>query len=450
MNFAAMQVAEGYGFDGPVVATTRVHGGEAGPLPGLPAEGVLRVGPGVAAAHLNGGPHLPRLAGGLRAPGPDPPGPERPTTPRPSGPAGTGTRSVVDGLRPGGDTWRWRPRDQRLQLFDEPGKVPTSGPSTSEKRRSTYDIAEDRSDLYPLNLIRRALLASTASELRDYSAEAQSGGPPDSGRSPAPDARAGRGRRRRSESIKARHRRGVEGPAVGARPEHPEVSTPAAPTGTAQRHFGRRGVGRSPRKNRLTAEEELSLGSPPWRRPPTWRTTPRGASAGPGWLNAPGGGEGGAGRAADVRPGLVDFVMRQFAEDELDPNGRPAGPRPAAGGRLLLGPILRVSNRVVQAPSLLPGWRSSACCSRPWSSTRSEILMCRLEQGMDKAPTRSTFTDAADCYFGNTDPDYARHLTATAATKAEARCLRKALQLKGIAAEEKTSWCRPPRRPWTA
>lgn len=51
----------------------------------------------------------------------------------------------------------------------------------------------------------------------------------------------------------------------------------------------------------------------------------------------------------------------------------------------------------------------------------------------------SLFSDVADCWEGNTDDTFCVFNTATAATRAEGRALRKALRLKTVAAEEMTS-----------
>ena len=51
----------------------------------------------------------------------------------------------------------------------------------------------------------------------------------------------------------------------------------------------------------------------------------------------------------------------------------------------------------------------------------------------------SLFSDVADCWEGNTDDAFCVFNTATAATRAEGRALRKALRLRTVAAEEVTS-----------
>ena len=50
----------------------------------------------------------------------------------------------------------------------------------------------------------------------------------------------------------------------------------------------------------------------------------------------------------------------------------------------------------------------------------------------------SLFSDVADCWEGNTDDTFCVFNTATAATRAEGRSLRKALRIKTVAAEEMT------------
>jgi hypothetical protein len=50
----------------------------------------------------------------------------------------------------------------------------------------------------------------------------------------------------------------------------------------------------------------------------------------------------------------------------------------------------------------------------------------------------SLFSDVADCWEGNTDDTFCVFNTATAATRAEGRALRKALRIKTVSAEEMT------------
>ena len=137
-------------------------------------------------------------------------------------------------------------------------------------------------------------------------------------------------------------------------------------------------------------------------------------------------------------PEWSDFVLRQFTEDELDNDGRPlvAGLRRVA--RLLLGPILSSEGKVVQAPQLLNNFEKLGFLQPATVEYRVVILMSR-DVPDSMGAYQVTFGDAADVYHGNCDADFARHATAMAMTRAEARCFRKALQLKGIASEEKTT-----------
>ena len=49
-----------------------------------------------------------------------------------------------------------------------------------------------------------------------------------------------------------------------------------------------------------------------------------------------------------------------------------------------------------------------------------------------------TYSEVADCWEGNTDDMFCAYAVATASTRAEARALRKALKIRGVAAEEIT------------
>jgi hypothetical protein len=138
-------------------------------------------------------------------------------------------------------------------------------------------------------------------------------------------------------------------------------------------------------------------------------------------------------------PGWHDFVMKQFAPDELDEDGRPfvTGLRRVA--RKLLGPILESAAEVVCPPQFVQDAERGRILGPATVHYRLTFNWSKLDDG-EGAAYPVTFTDCADVFFGNTDPEYARHASATAATRAEARCYRKALQLKRtIAAEEATA-----------
>lgn len=131
------------------------------------------------------------------------------------------------------------------------------------------------------------------------------------------------------------------------------------------------------------------------------------------------------------------FVMRHFSENELDQDGSPRVHGLRRVARLLLGPIIESVVIPVQAPTLLPQLEKLGMLQPAVMAYRIKILMCK-DLDPNQPAYETTFADVADVYHANTDPDYARHPSATAATKAEARCLRKALQLSGVASEEKT------------
>ncbi len=136
--------------------------------------------------------------------------------------------------------------------------------------------------------------------------------------------------------------------------------------------------------------------------------------------------------------GWQDFVMGQFARDEMDDKGNPfvAGLRRVA--RKLLGPILDSSAHVVQAPTVLTGFESTNLLQPATVEYSITFLWCKFDHD-EQVPYNVRFTDVADAYYGNTAPEYARYPSSMAATRAEARCLRKALQLKKVVGAEETT-----------
>ena len=118
-------------------------------------------------------------------------------------------------------------------------------------------------------------------------------------------------------------------------------------------------------------------------------------------------------------PEWSDYVMTFFTEDELfEGNPTCAGLRRVA--ELLLGPITHSSSRVVQAPN--PGNEYTA------------VVEHFIE--FDCEYSSKQFTAAADVSKHNTDKQFLAYPTAVACTRAEAICLKKALKLKRLAAEE--------------
>lgn len=130
-------------------------------------------------------------------------------------------------------------------------------------------------------------------------------------------------------------------------------------------------------------------------------------------------------------PAWQDYVMKQFQPDELAEGGAPLVHGLRRVANLLLGDIIRSEGHVVQPPSFLansdtlqPAVVEYTVVFRPFHSYeyRDEL----------------TFSAVADVSRMNTEADYARFPTAMAETRAEARCLRKALRIKKAAAEEMT------------
>lgn len=120
-------------------------------------------------------------------------------------------------------------------------------------------------------------------------------------------------------------------------------------------------------------------------------------------------------------PAWHDYVMAQFEPDELDDQGRPYihGLRRVA--RKLLGPILVSRAKVIQAPC----YNNNVDEFSRLEPTTVEYTVIFLWQNSHEVE----FTDVSDVYWGNTDQQVVRFPSATAATRSEGRCYRKALGL---------------------
>lgn len=118
-------------------------------------------------------------------------------------------------------------------------------------------------------------------------------------------------------------------------------------------------------------------------------------------------------------PEWNDFVMSQFDESELI-EGMPlaAGLRRVA--ELLCGRIISSGPTQVFPPQ-----------NENSHGRATVVWKVEFENGM-------CFSDVADCWEGNTDDTFCAFAVATAATRAEARALRKALRIRAVAAEEVT------------
>ena len=119
-------------------------------------------------------------------------------------------------------------------------------------------------------------------------------------------------------------------------------------------------------------------------------------------------------------PEWNEYVMSMFTPKELyDGNPLVNGLRRVA--ELVIGPI------VYSGPTqVFPPQRDDH------HGRATVVFTVEFENGM-------RYSEVADCWEGNTDDTFCVFNTATAATRAEGRALRKALRLKTVAAEEMTS-----------
>lgn len=136
-----------------------------------------------------------------------------------------------------------------------------------------------------------------------------------------------------------------------------------------------------------------------------------------------------------------DFVLKQFADNETDEEGNPFihGLRRVA--RKVLGPI------VSSGPTSYTDVQPAAPIGDPNGWMMNPVSVCYVVRILwsrpEDIPENGTpftveFSDLADVMRGNTDPEFLKFPSAMASTRAEGRALRKALQLKKVAAEEKT------------
>jgi len=114
-----------------------------------------------------------------------------------------------------------------------------------------------------------------------------------------------------------------------------------------------------------------------------------------------------------------DFAMQLFSEDELV-DGHPlvAGLRRVA--ELVIGQVV-FSGPTQVFPVQTPDHHGRA----------TVVFTVTFANG-------STYSEVADAWEGNTDDMFCAYAVAIASTRAEARALRKALKIKGVAAEELT------------
>lgn len=116
-----------------------------------------------------------------------------------------------------------------------------------------------------------------------------------------------------------------------------------------------------------------------------------------------------------------DYVMKQFAEDEIF-DGMPTVDGLRRVAEMLVGDIVNSQAKSVACPG---GARDNK------SATVEFTVTFVTPEGTPK-----TYTEVADVTIANTDQEFANYPSATASTRAEGRALRKALKLKRVVAAE--------------
>lgn len=136
----------------------------------------------------------------------------------------------------------------------------------------------------------------------------------------------------------------------------------------------------------------------------------------------------------EVIPAITDvnwheYVMKHFQPDELiEGNPTTEGLRRVA--QLILGDIIESCSKCVLAPTLENNYGATV--------EHTVVFNWTLQDNIGGDIRR--FTEIADVHQCNTEPEFLKHSSATASTRAEGRALRKALKLKYcIAAEEATT-----------
>jgi len=117
-----------------------------------------------------------------------------------------------------------------------------------------------------------------------------------------------------------------------------------------------------------------------------------------------------------------DYVMSKFHKSEMY-NGNPLTVGLRRVAEELLGDI------IVSRPTTI------VASDDPNGPGRATVGFEVVIDWMNSGQLR-TYGDVADCWHGNTDDLFCAHPAATASTKAEGRCLRKALKVRCVAAEE--------------
>ena len=120
-----------------------------------------------------------------------------------------------------------------------------------------------------------------------------------------------------------------------------------------------------------------------------------------------------------LSPEWNEYVKSLFDETEMiDGNPLVAGLRRVS--EIVLGPI-----EFSGPTQVFPAQRDDH------HGRATVVFTIRFASGM-------SYSEVADCWEGNTDDMFCAYAVATASTRAEGRALRKALKIKGVAAEEIT------------
>ena len=132
------------------------------------------------------------------------------------------------------------------------------------------------------------------------------------------------------------------------------------------------------------------------------------------------------------------FVMKHFDPSELDEENHPKVAGLRRVGRLLLGPILK-SGIVSYTPPKTDTKIADQRVYDPTVVVYEIVILWSKDIPDGHAAYQVSYSDIADVYSGNTDAEYCRFASSTAATRAEARCWRKALLLNNIVSAEEVT-----------
>lgn len=136
-------------------------------------------------------------------------------------------------------------------------------------------------------------------------------------------------------------------------------------------------------------------------------------------------------------PEWHDYVMSLFTEDELD-NGNPKVNGLRRVAQALLGEIMYSGPINVYAPETSDSVGRATVVYKIEFAWSHGVKFADIRYDGFSLPIK-TFVEVADVWSGNADRKYAIHTTSLASTRAEARALRKALNIRCVAAEELVS-----------